>query len=557
VKQKLTTHGNSLASFIHHIFILSPEGQYLLKLLENVHRLAPYLMIKQTLRVGNAATMVNGMMRLLLAKVGVGALSNWLGFTQNADDGMNLLQRIISLVLSWDSSEFRKTADRIEKASGGPSKEHLSVIRDYVELSQAEHEALRELSRVKPESVVAAIFENTQPELLESLSETQHAQCLEYYSAILSIRDREQITKVLCRSNPDLFTQALRDLVASFEPMIRTIHGHIDLREHIGAMETFLDDFISTSKMRNDSAGGKKSIATPTVEDYVALFRRNRKLLYNWLHQFAANCPDVRESFREWAKKTMLAFREKHASDVPDIPTRSSSDPDGISLERSRPSAAGDMSRPLQQLFRNLTPSTQAEVVSALDAHAAYLSDLEDLSIRRMQRVLDNLAERASQVEGLPSATPIRPPISIAGVRSFWPSASSSARTTPVASGANTPARGPGSMSGPGMFLARWQALLDRTVVTPSQASGSPARTGRDVKGATSQGKVGIGEGNGSVSWNAAAFLARQADSEVPVPPEVGVVVDAMGPAFAILAGELAKATVPADTVQAVDITTG
>jgi len=50
-------------------------------------------MVKQTLRIGNAATMLNGMMRLLLAKVGVGALSNWVGLTQNADDGMNLLQR--------------------------------------------------------------------------------------------------------------------------------------------------------------------------------------------------------------------------------------------------------------------------------------------------------------------------------------------------------------------------------------------------------------------------------------------------------------------------------
>lgn len=64
-----------------------------MKLLENVHKLLPYSMVKQTLRIGNAATMLNGMMRLLLAKVGVGALSNWVGLTQNADDGMNLLQR--------------------------------------------------------------------------------------------------------------------------------------------------------------------------------------------------------------------------------------------------------------------------------------------------------------------------------------------------------------------------------------------------------------------------------------------------------------------------------
>jgi len=65
----------------------------LLKLAENVHKLVPYSVIRQTLRIGNAATMIAGMMKLLLAKMSVGSISNWLGLTQNADDGMNLLQR--------------------------------------------------------------------------------------------------------------------------------------------------------------------------------------------------------------------------------------------------------------------------------------------------------------------------------------------------------------------------------------------------------------------------------------------------------------------------------
>lgn len=67
--------------------------------MENVHKLLPYSMVKQTLRIGNAATMIHGMMRLLLAKVGVGALSNWVGLTQDADDGMNLLQKYASFAL--------------------------------------------------------------------------------------------------------------------------------------------------------------------------------------------------------------------------------------------------------------------------------------------------------------------------------------------------------------------------------------------------------------------------------------------------------------------------
>lgn len=84
---------NSLATFMHYVFVLSTEGQYLLKLVENMHQLIPYSMIKQTLRIGNAATMINGMIKLLLTKMSVGSLTNWMGLTQNADDGVNLLQR--------------------------------------------------------------------------------------------------------------------------------------------------------------------------------------------------------------------------------------------------------------------------------------------------------------------------------------------------------------------------------------------------------------------------------------------------------------------------------
>jgi len=90
-----------LASFIHQIFILSAEGPDLLKLIENVHRLIPYTVLGQTLRVGNAASMINAMSRLVLSKVSVGAISNWIGLTTNAADGMNLSEyRRLSLPAS-------------------------------------------------------------------------------------------------------------------------------------------------------------------------------------------------------------------------------------------------------------------------------------------------------------------------------------------------------------------------------------------------------------------------------------------------------------------------
>jgi hypothetical protein len=86
----------SLAAILHQVFAVSPEGQYIVNLLENVHKLLPYGMMRQTLRMANAATMINGMVKLLLGKLSVGSVSNWLGMTSYADEGMNLLQRSVN-----------------------------------------------------------------------------------------------------------------------------------------------------------------------------------------------------------------------------------------------------------------------------------------------------------------------------------------------------------------------------------------------------------------------------------------------------------------------------
>jgi hypothetical protein len=82
-----------MASFLHFIIILSPKGQYLLKLLGNVNKLVPYAIIRQTLKIGNVATMINAMVRVILAKLSVTSVTNWLGITQNEDRGLNLMQQ--------------------------------------------------------------------------------------------------------------------------------------------------------------------------------------------------------------------------------------------------------------------------------------------------------------------------------------------------------------------------------------------------------------------------------------------------------------------------------
>ncbi|UKZ68529.1 uncharacterized protein TrAtP1_009558 [Trichoderma atroviride] len=362
-----------LATFAHHIFILSPEGQYLLKLIENINSLIPYKMIKQTLRIGNAATMISGMMRLMLAKLSVTSLTNWVGLTANADDGMNLLQRIISLVLSWDASEFRKSAEKVEKSKSdaAPTEEMLEAIRMYVSLPRSEHVAAREESVKSGRSIIVTILEASDGRLAAGMTNAQHRLCLEYYSALLSVHDREAITAVLCRTPPDLFTQAVKDVVGAYEPIIRSVHSRVDLRFYLEATQGFITDFIRASRPKKRSEGQGDRMAS--VEDYVVLLRNNRGLLYRWIHDFAENCPEVWEEFRRWAKDVAVRFRQ----------------PCGDEGRKS-------MKELLNGLFASLDEATREKVLEAIDSHARYLDSVTRLSQRRLQMVINATASSAA-----------------------------------------------------------------------------------------------------------------------------------------------------------------
>lgn len=83
--------------------------------------------------------MISGMMRLMLAKVSVASITNWIGISSGADEGMNLLQQIMSTVLGWDKRELRKRADKIEKDKDAPSKEVREALKQWTNASREEH----------------------------------------------------------------------------------------------------------------------------------------------------------------------------------------------------------------------------------------------------------------------------------------------------------------------------------------------------------------------------------------------------------------------------------
>lgn len=78
---------------MHYTLVLSPEGPTLLHMIESVHRLIPYMVVRQTLKIGNVATMISAMMRVILAKASLASVTNWVGLSSGADEGQNLLQQ--------------------------------------------------------------------------------------------------------------------------------------------------------------------------------------------------------------------------------------------------------------------------------------------------------------------------------------------------------------------------------------------------------------------------------------------------------------------------------
>ncbi|KAK8085977.1 hypothetical protein PG994_000951 [Apiospora phragmitis] len=456
-----------LATFLHYILVLSPEGPYLLKLIESFSKIYPFTMVAQTLRLGNAATMINAMNKLFLSKMTVGSITNWMGITQNAKDGMNLMQRMLSIIVDYDAGDFRKAAEAIKKTKNGPSDRHFAAIDEHVNQSRDCHEKMRYTSMMDQESIITAILVTKDPALAAGLSQADHSLLQQYYSARLSARDREQIIKVFCRSNPDYFTSLMKDSSVSMEPIIRAVHSRVALHKYVPLIQKFVGDLIQTGKA--DKSSKSKARTVPSVEDYVVLLRKHKSSLFKFLHEVSSCCPEIQKIFLDWVKEASKSFRQPtppppvppqnpsrqtqqqqhYSGDIKPLRTRSTHSNGSLSASFGA-GGAGALSSDLQALYAALPRETQYQVAPVLDLHADYLATLHEASRRNLQQIMDRLA----------------------GVRE------SAVRR---------------SMQGPGVYLARWHALLDATVITPAgPGRGVPLRWGSGVRGAKVSGKTGM-----------------------------------------------------------------
>ncbi|KAL1895787.1 hypothetical protein Cpir12675_003065 [Ceratocystis pirilliformis] len=339
------------ATFFHQAFIVSPEGPFVIELLEAGNKLIPYAMIRQILRVGNAATMVSGMARLLLSKLSLGSVFNWLGLTQGAEEGMNLLQNTVML---WDCSEASTTIATLEKSSG-LSEFHVQAIKDFMEAPREVHKAVRQNSIDKSISIIKAILESQDAEALsrEGLSDEQNEICMQLYGARLMVRDRENIVSILCKQTPDLVTEAVRDAILAYDPIIRDLHSKIDLSNHLSAVEVFVSDFLAT-------CSPKKEGSQTTVDDFIELLKRHKNALYQWLHDAISKCEPVCEVYKDYLKNIVPEFREKSSAD-------------GIVSHR-----LSKIHGLIDQMFSELPDSDKKDTIRVLDEYVDYLVTISD-----------------------------------------------------------------------------------------------------------------------------------------------------------------------------------
>lgn len=400
------------------------------------------------------------------------------------------------MTLEWDAGDFRKAVEKIKKTKNRVSDECLAVVNRHTGSDRTRHDSVRETSQKQKKSIAVAILESEDGKLVDTLTDKQHLQLLESYSAQLAIRDREKIVDALCRQSPDFTTSVIKDVLAVFEPMIREIHANVDLRKHVCALEKLLTDLIKTSKPKkanNDKNQKDASSTPPSVDDYVEFLRRNRYMLFDYLHDVAKGCPELREAWRAWAKETVSTFQQNEiSSKVRPSDTKVAN----VSQARNEEISAGSIDGELQRLFDTIPAEKRIVVLAEINAHAQYLGKLKYISEKQMQRILC-------------SASGDKPEV--------------------------------GPMSGPGVYLSQWQSLLDKTLITPESKQGPP-RTGKDVKGVKASGKTEAVATKDS--WDPVSILTKE-ESSRPEAPDTTTVISQLGTRFKELVAEISSKDLP------------
>jgi hypothetical protein len=414
-------------------------------------------------------------------------------------------------VLHWDIRDLESRGAKIEKDRGKEGKEQLQILKDYPSLSREEQERIRGQSQRNSMSIVAAILKDKKVD--HNLDKSQHDQALEYLAIQLSIRDRKEIINVLCHSNPDYFTQSVRELVYAYDPVIRGMHNSINLSGTVGDMEHFIRDMIKLGRIQTDSRGHS---TVPSIGDFVMLLRKHQFSCHTFIHQACKNGPELTDWYLIWSKTAAAEFKRP-----------------GAGSAGKEPADAGKLNDDLTKLFANLSAEKQQAIVPILDAQIKYLEEMHSSSRERLKAVLRSPPSKEKSIASIFLREGSRP-ASRAGSRASSPAPPSPHDQESTHKDPNAPTPVVSSDAGPGAFLSRWQDILDNTPITSHSQQGKPVnatnpqvvnRSAKDVDGEM-----------------LAEFPAKEARGDQVKPhtkkPDVRVVVDCMAEDFRRLLAE-------------------
>ena len=212
----------------------------------------------------------------------------------------------------------------------------------------------------------------------------------------------------------------------------------------------------------------------PSIEDFCRLLQRHQGSSHRFIHQVLKNNKDLSQKYFDYAVHAARQYRQETERAIDD--------------ESTGTAAAGDFTSHLERLCSNLSETERAKVLEEVDNHAEYLFVLTHSSTQSMKTVINHLAEGESDIQ-----------------------------------------------RGPGMYLSRWQTLMDETPITPANPTG-PVRSGKSesVRDATAVDIDGKKKGD-------AANLERVGDSEA-TPPDASNTVQLLVPGFQdILRGMIGK----------------
>lgn len=263
----------SLASLLHYVFVASPDGADTLSIVKRLHEKLPYWTIRQTLKIPYATQMVQGLIKVFLAKP---------MFT-----GKALLQSLISTILGQDQTRCEKGIAKFEK--DGLSTSFTTGLKRYVyDTSREDQIQLRQKCLQDGISIVAAILNTTK------FTEQEHSDCLKYLELTLSRRDRMELIRIL--TGDEVLTSTIRAGLNIFFPIIAELHKAVNLPEGLGDAQNFITDLVSVSDANGD------------INSFVKLVNDHEPSFDKFARQILKNSKSMKEGYMAWYHHCLTAY---------------------------------------------------------------------------------------------------------------------------------------------------------------------------------------------------------------------------------------------------------